>query len=95
MSTNNIATELFIPDNVCIDDFKHYSGSRPRNICWSNHRLITPIGDTIMAMKKKAVKKAVKKVAAKKAVKKAVKKVVKKAVKKTAKKAVKKTAKRK
>ena len=54
--------------------------------CWSNHRLklITPIGDTNMAIKK-----------AKKVAKKAVKKVAKKAVKKVAKKAVKKVAKRK
>jgi acyl CoA:acetate/3-ketoacid CoA transferase beta subunit len=90
-------------DTICIDDFKHCSGSRPRNTCRSNHRLITPFGDTIMAMKKVA-KKAVKKVVAKKAVKKvakkAVKKVVakkavKKVVKKAVKKAVKKVAKRK
>jgi hypothetical protein len=58
----------------------------------SEYKLITPIGDTIMAIKKakKVAKKAVKKVA-----KKAVKKVAKKAVKKVAKKAAKKTAKRK
>lgn len=61
-----------------------FTRSRPRKQCWSNHqsKLITPIGDTTMAVKK--AKKAVKKVA-----KKATKKVAKKAVKKVAKKAAK------
>ena len=74
---------FFLRDNYFIDDCRHCKRSRPRTMLVesSNNSLITPIGDTIMAMKKVA-KKAVKKVA-KKAV---VKKVAKKAVKKVAKK---------